>query len=200
MTLGRIVFFVILIAMYGCASPIKQVKDISIPFQRPYYSIMPPQGDGWGYIDQEQTGKFDLFYGKKLASPTHTLAAMVTEIHANINFHTPDEFLNFVKKSKELGGDPRRFKFSALDVNLDNKFGDYSIRYYSQAEDHSAANLNNNEFLILKYYGYIFIHPFIDNLLLDISYSERGTPNEVDPNFKNNAIKFIDGLALKKPN
>jgi len=160
--------------------------------------VQPPAGDGWFYIDQEQVGRFDLVFGKKLDSSTHTLSALVVEIHSYAKFENPEEFLNYVKKSKELDADPRRFKIIENNIILDPKFGDYSVKYSAVSEDHGAANKGDDEFLTLKLYGYIFIHPNIENVIIDISYSERGRTAEINPDFSKVANRFIDGMQLKR--
>ena len=193
-------FFILLplILFIGCASPLKQIKDPNKPFERPSYSVLPPPGDGWIYADQNQVGIFNLAFGKKFDSPTHTLSGLVVEIHSSAQFENPEEFLNYIKKSKELDADPRRFKMFEDEFNLDPKFGEYSVKYSSASEDYGAANKGNDPFLILKLYGYIFIHPNFENVIIDISYSERGKVSEIDPDFKTTAKKFIEGIKLKR--
>lgn len=196
----RIFLFIFLIVVCGCASSVKQIKDSNIPFQRPYYSILPPQGENWLYVDQEQAGSFNLTFGKKFSSSTHSLVGLITENHVYATFDNPEEFLKYINKGFELNTDPRRFISVNKETVLDDKFGDYSIRYYSVTEDHNAANKGGNEFLVFNIYGYTFIHPQFNNIIMDIQYSERGLPEEIDPNFKETAAKFINGLILKAIN
>jgi hypothetical protein len=93
--LGLLIGFIV---VTGCASPLKPITDSTIPFERPSYSILPPEGEGWTYVDREQVGAFNLAFGRKFVSPTHSLAGLVAEIHSFAKFDTPEEFLNFVKK------------------------------------------------------------------------------------------------------
>lgn len=197
MTFKRIGVIVLLVILSGCASPVKQINDINIPFQRPYYSVLSPQEKDWVYLDQNQAGTYNLYFGKDTNSPTHTLVAIVTELHSSIRFDTREEFLKYVEKSKELDTDPRRFKIIKYDINLNDKFGEYCIKYYAETEDHQPANLDGNDFLVLKLYGYTFLHPYFKNVAVDISYSERGIPQEISSDFDVMAEKFLNGLVLK---
>jgi hypothetical protein len=79
-----------------------------------------------------------------------------------------------------------------------SRFFTYSVKYSVVSEDYGAANKGNNPFLVLKLYGYIFIHPNFENVIIDISYSERGKVSEIDPDFKTTAKKFIEGMKLKR--
>jgi len=193
----RLVVICILLLLCSCPSPIKHIKDSSIPFQRPYYSVLPPQGDNWYYVQGDQAGQFDISFAKKTESQTHTIAGLISEIHAFVKFDTPEEFFKFIRKNKEMNMDPRRFNVIDYEIVPDDKFGDYSIRYHAIAEDHKASNRRYNDFLALHIYGYTFIHPNFDNIIIDISYSERGLPEEIDPNFNAEAENFINGINLK---
>ena len=194
----RFLILLPLILFIGCASSLKQIKDPNKSFERPSYSVLPPPGDGWVYADQDQAGIFYLAFGKKFDSPTLTLSGLVTEIHSSAQFGDPEEFLNYIKKSKKLDANPRRFKMFEDEFNLDPKFGEYSVKYSTVSEDYGAPNKGNNPFLVLKLYGYIFIHPNFENLIIDISYSERGKVSEIDPDFKTTAKKFIEGMKLTR--
>lgn len=195
--LNGIALFLGIVLVSGCASPVKQIKDRTIPFERPSYSILPPQEEGWTYVDREQVGAFNLAFGKKFVSPTHSLAGLVAEIHSIVKFDTPEEFLYFVKKSKELDLDPRRFKIINNEMVLDNKFGNYSVRFNYTVQDYGASNIGKSEYLVLTGYGYFFVHPQFKSIVLDVSYSERGTESEIDPNLEKTAKIFINGLTLK---
>lgn len=192
------IFLLLLILLVGCASTLKHVKDPSKSFERRGYSILPPAGDGWYYVDQEEAGIFNLAFGKKTDSSTHTFSGLVVEIHSDTQFENPGEFLNYIKKNKKVGSDPRRFKMFKDEFNSDPKFGDYCVKYSAVSEDHGATNKGNDPFLVFKLYGYIFIHPNYENEIIDISYSERGKVSEIDPDFEIAAKKFIEGMKLKK--
>ena len=130
----------LLFIIAGCASPVKQIKDSSIPFQRPYYSVLPPQGDNWYYARGENAGSFNLTFGKQSSSGTHTIAGLISELHSSVDFDNPNEFLNFVIKMRDMDMDPRRYNIIDYSISLDSKFGQYCIKYYYIIEDYKAAN------------------------------------------------------------
>lgn len=196
MSFKKVAIFILLISFIGCASPIKHVKDPNMPFHRPYYSILPPQGEGWVYAYQGQSETSGITFFKKL-SGTHTRAGFITEKQVYSTFDTPEEFLKFGTKGIDLNTDPRRFKDVDTEIALDDKFGNYSMKYYSVTEDHNAVNKGSHEFLLFNVFEYFFIHPQFNNIIIDIQFSERGLPEEIDPNFKETAKRFIDGLVLK---
>jgi hypothetical protein len=91
----------------------------------------------------------------------------------------------------------KRYKILSEESHLDNRFGKYCIRYYIETEDHGAANKEGEEPLIMRIYGYRFFHPIKKNVLIDIAYSERGKPQELDRFFKKTADVFFEGFSVK---
>src|SRR5262245_24033714 len=177
------------------AQAMKEVRDPNLSVERPSYSITAPLGSDWFYVGSgENNGVFEITYFKKSDSNTHTLFAKVSEFHGSVSSgDNPQEFLDVIKKAFELDTDPRLIQVREKEIELDDKFGSYSVRRYTKAE----YNIGH-EFLLTETYSYTFIHPNFSNLSIGVVYSERGKPDEIDPNFKYIAQKFIDGLRLKK--
>src|SRR5262249_26248031 len=116
-----------------------------------------------------------------------------SELHVSVSFDSPQEFLDFTKKGLESDTDPRLIQAREKEIELDDKFGTYTVKRYQKSE-HKI----DNEVLLTETYSYIFIHPNFSNVAIGVVYSERGKPDEIDPNFKDIAQKFMDGLKLKK--
>jgi len=175
----------------------KNVTDPNVSFDKGTYTILPPRGEGWMYMEGGQNGSFDIVFAKRGTSSTHTFVAKTSKIYSSATFATRDEFFKFAKLSLNMDIDPRRFKMIEEKIELSDKFGPYSFFKYGVAEDNNAANANGSV-LILKVYGYGFIHPSDKALMVDIMYSERGKSDEIDPAFENKAKAFIDGFSVKK--
>ncbi len=192
------VVFAAIIVITGCASPFKWIKSSNVPFERRDYSILPPQEPGWQYADEAGKGSYTLIFRKRAKeSETHTFVAQIAEFQTNTTFSSPAEFLTFVKQSTEMGRDLRRFRVLEEKMSLDDRFGSYCIVHYLKVEDYEARQKGKLEFLILAAYEYTFIHPNNKNITINVGYSERGTPDEIDPKFIDHAQNFIYGLKLK---
>ncbi|MCJ7772358.1 MAG: hypothetical protein MUP22_04390 [Desulfobacterales bacterium] len=194
----RIVIIVLLIFISGCLSPLKQIKDSAKPFERESCSLLPPSGSGWRYIEEDQDSGYALHFSRQGISPTHTVSAIFFEFQANTTFGSPEHFLNYIRQMKESDIDPWRHKLIEKKWVLDGRFGDYSVHYYTVVEDYDPYSTNPNEYNISKLYGYVILHPYIDNIIIDILFTEQGNPAEVNPQFQKEALKFIEGLHLKK--
>ena len=178
---------------------IKQVEDPNVPLSRPGYSMLPP-GIGWYYRwEQSQAGMYSLVFGKRGDSNTHTFVALVTEFQSKTAFKNQEEFLSYVTNSRLMDTDPRRFYPIKEESILNNKFGPYCFRRYSETEDHGASDPGGTlPFLTMKTLGYFFTHPWIDNLWIEVAYSERGKADEISVNFIEVAQKIIDGFKITK--
>src|SRR5574341_122327 len=201
MKLGTLICSLLAAAIFiaGCATPFKPVKNLNTPFERRDYSILPPQEHGWKYMDQAgSTGSYGLIFAKADESKIHTVAAMVREWQKNATFSSPEEFLSFVKKSDEMGTDPRISRMLEKKMSLDDRFVSYCIFSYFKVEDHAALQKGKLEFLLMFADGYTFIHPNNKNIIIEVTYSERGAPNEIgDSKFIEKAQNFVNGLKLK---
>lgn len=192
------VFLAAAIFFASCATPFKQVKNPNIPYERSNYSILPPQEQGWTYVDRAGADGHKLMFGKQADSKTHTFIAMIEDVRSNATFTNSKEFILFIKKLQEMNTDPRRYRTLDEKMTLDDRFGSFCVFYYRKAEDHGAQQWGSLEFLIMEGYGYTFIHPNHNNLLIDVSYSERGSSNEIDPGkITENAQNFFNGLKMK---
>ena len=198
MLIHRLALIVLLIFFSGCLSTLKEIKNPNKPFERKSCSLLPPSGNGWRYIKQEQDNGYALHFSKQGIAQTHTISAIFLEFQRNTNFSSPEHFLNYIRQMKENDIDPWRHKIIENKWVLDDRFGEYSAHYYSVLKDYDPYRMNPKEYSISKQYGYAIVHPYFDNILIDILYTEQGKPAEVSPQFEHEALKFIEGLHLKK--
>lgn len=192
------ILFSIILALTGCASRIVEIEQPNTPFERPGYTIYSPQDDGWLFLEFDDTGKHILSFNRPQKEVDHTLYANVEEVHSRANFENPEDFLTFFKNAMQVGYDPRRFNTIEEEIKLENKFGDFTIFHYSKIEDHSAVQRSGVPFLVMETNGYYFVHPSIENLIVNVTYSERAKDGDLDSNFKKNAMDFINGLKVKQ--
>jgi hypothetical protein len=194
----------LIICVLSCShSPLRKVENSSVPFDRPGYSILPPAGGDWKYYScsDNSQGRFILNFCKIIPDTRfHSLCVEARETAHSATFENPQEFEKWVKKSIEMAINPNRLHLLDKKTELDNNFGPYTVRYYTKSEDHGAVNRGNEPFLLLVVYGYVFVHPSISNLLIWVSYSERGRSQDIRPDLKQAAELFFNGIEItKKP-
>lgn len=195
----RFFAFVLLLFFFtGCLSPLKQIKNPNKPFESETAELLPPAGNGWRYVEQEEGDGYVLHFSRQGISQTHTVSALFFEFKKNTNFSNPKHFLNYIRQMKEADIDPWRHKVIESKWILDSRFGDYSVHYYSVVKDYDPYRMNAKEYSLSKLYGYAIVHPYFKNVIIDILYTEQGKPAEVSPQFEHDAFKYIQGLHLKQ--
>lgn len=192
-------FILMLLALgtAGCTPYyIKQVDDPTVAISRPGYRMLPPAA-GWSYYERGKAGNHTLTLFKELETPSHTVVVTVTEMYNTASFKKQEEFLSFMTNSLRMDMDPRRFNLLKEETVLDNRFGPYSLRFFEEVEDHGATNADGSlPFLPMKFTGYLFIHPWITNMMVQVAYSERGTAAELDGDFMATAQKIFSGFTV----
>lgn len=179
-------------------SPLRTVENPNIPFQRPGYSVLTPAGDNWKYFVDDSNGRFRLNFSKRIPDPKfHSLAVGIIETPNFTTFENPQEFEKWNRKTVEVAMSARSLRLIDKKIELDHKFGPYSVRYYTKSEDHGAVKRGNEDFLILVDYGYIFIPPNNSNLIVQVSYSERGRPQEIRPDLEKFVESFFNGIMIE---
>ncbi len=132
-------------------------------FDMKYYSIAPPQGENWMYLIQDKSIIFKKFLGSY-----HTLFFSVTQKTLPDNFKSPKEYNDWMKIALSANTDPERYKNTISDIRLDNRFGEYCIKYDIKSEDHKLPIVIPSKFMIIHDQGYIFKYDTANPLYFDI--------------------------------
>lgn len=186
-----------LVLFSGCAplsSSIKPVNDQTSRRDYLGFSILPPQGANW-YLIQEDQGT--IAFAKGAGSQPHTFAAAVFIAKILPVWKTPNEFTESVKKGRRADTDETRYKILQEDYDLDNKFGQYCVRYHTIVADHGVIPAEGPPFMILEAYGYCCMHPKETGMYYDVNYSERYKPGESDPSLKPIGEEFINNFRFE---
>ena len=185
----------LLVALAGCISAGSAFTPITDPGTRISlrgYSVVSPSGEGWLVSRPKQ---FDIGYIKTIGSETHTFGLTAAAIPFTLRFDTPEEFLEYVKKSKEADTDPRRFRTLDLNAKVDPALGPYCVRYYRKVEDNAAANAQGSPYLILEAWSVTCIHPLSPALVVDVGYHDRYRPGDL-PGPVQEGEQFISSLQF----
>lgn len=136
-------------------SPIP-ISDSSQRWEYSGYSVLPPKGEDW-FVFRERNpyrGKF----AKKPPAERHVIFA-VSEIGKleRQDFNTPDEFLQYFKKSEQLGTPPSRFKVVNDRYALLPTIGEYCVRHDVVTEDHGHPS---GQDMKMDRHQVMCIHPY----------------------------------------
>jgi hypothetical protein len=146
-----------------------------------------PQGQDWYELG---TSGGATAFGKKLESKDHTFIASAQISKFTLKFSSPEEFLEFVKKSRIGDTDPDRFKIIRYEENIDKTHSEFCTKFILKAEDNGKG--------ILESHGYTCLHPSHPELVVTLEYSERTKSEQVSQLVRNEGERFISSLELKK--
>ncbi len=181
------------------ASGFQPVKDPAKRIELKGFSLLPPAGAGW----QIHKEKESVIFAKNLGSDTHTAGISVVrhrdlkpELAGFAQYATdPQAFAAYVRGSIEYSNPPSgRMRIVELTVVPDNRFG-YCARFQGKFEDHGSPIAPR--VLLQQDSGYSCLSPTSPRDLVEITFSERGLPEERDPALVDVSEQFFQNLLLK---
>ena len=165
---------------------------------RPYvmygYEILPPPGDNWFEMTRD---RHNLYFGKRIISPTHSLIAMALSVALEESFKTPESFRLHVARQLSEKSNDRRNTIIAMAVQAARLDGAFCVRYQTRGVDRRAPNAKG-DILIAETVGLSCLHGD-GKLLIDASYTERGRTDEMGGLLQDEGEAFIRGLKLTPP-
>ena len=172
-------------------------NPLTVPL-KPYlmhgYEILPPPGTNWFEMKRD---RHNLYFGKRIISPTHAMIAMALSLPLEESFKTPESFrLHIARQLSEKSTD-RRNVTTAIAVQAAPLDGAYCVRYQTRGEDWRAPNAKG-DILIAETVGLSCLHGN-GKLLIDASYTERGRSDEIGGLLQDEGEAFIRGLKLTPP-
>lgn len=179
----------------GCSlnSPFVPIQNTGERISQYGLSILPPTGGEWLLMKQSPYG--GIVFAKSIHRSEHTWSCHLMLIQMNVQVDSPEEYLKYLKVEKDKDNDPGRFEVLTNDFQLDNRFGDFSVKYVLKANDKSPVT-EIGEPLILKAFGYMFQYPHDHNFVVEIGCSERSAHEDFSASIKVVGNKFIDSLII----
>lgn len=162
----------------GVRTRTSSVVDAGRPFVHRHFSVMTP-GNGWNVTETESNNQYKIYFHRR-DSETHSRIGYVISAPVDYSFKSPLEF----KKSfndlwfKQYNDSRYRIIENSITHNT-SEFGGYSLSHLIRYKDFQAVNNAGNDFLLSEGKEHVILHPNDRNVLIYISYSERGTEKEL---------------------
>lgn len=190
----RIIALLTLAVAAGDVRPQLHAKPIA-PFPPVYeldgYSVQPPPGKNWFELKRD---KGYVYFGRKLASRTHSFIAIALSAALPEKFEKPEEFLDYVFKMLTVAGDARNRVVESR-AELDATLGRYCVKHYTRAEDRDAIYAEG-KVLLLETIGVSCLHPDNRGLTVDVSYTQRGISKEIGADLRSEGESFVRSLKF----
>ncbi len=189
-------FFIVGIALGGCIRGIVPVEDHHTRLSFTGYSILPPEGDHWYLVARNAS---NVIFSKELDPKYHTFMAMTISIPVLTDFEGPEDFITWVKSSREKDSDPKRFRILEHEESLERYHGAYCSKYHMKSEDR-GAKIPGSSVMIFEINGLSCMHPTAPSFLIDIGYSERYDPDKHTPIAHDSGERFLKSLEFQRLN
>lgn len=167
-------------------------KPVTTPLQ-PYemsgYQILPPTGENWFEMRRDQR---TVYFGKRIASPTHSLVAIALSAPLEEGFNSHESFRRHVEKQLRHNAGDGRHVISAVAVQREALAGSLCVRYQTRGEDRQAAQAQGR-LLVVETVGLSCLDRS-GKFVVDASYTERGLPAELGGLLQDEGEMFIRGL------
>ena len=193
-TVRRICSLLLLAIASGDVHPQLHAKPI-MSFQTVYemdgYSVQAPLGNNWFELKRD---KAYVYFGRRLASRTHSFIAIALSATLRVRFEKLDEFRDYVFKMLPVAGNARNTVIESR-AEIDETLGRFCVRHYTKTEDRDAIHAEGRV-LLAETTGVSCLHPDDQALTVDVSYTQRGYPKEIAAELRSEGESFLRSLKF----
>lgn len=181
----------------GCGTPFLPTgSGMTIPMQT--VTIKAPPGNDWDYFTEEDDGWSYVSFLRRGDTPSHHFMADLGEIEKSVDLIERDDIReSVVRPALHRFMGERKTEVVRREVEDDPRFAEGGVRFFFEAKDFEAPGRGDAEFLLVRMWGYGFIHPDHPDTVVIIAMSERANEDEFDPGTEEVAEQFFSGLELK---
>ena len=169
----------------------KPVTAPGTPYEMDGYRVLPPPGKDW--FEQKREKPY-VYFGKRLPSRTHSFIAIALSVTIDDKFEKPEEFLDYVSRMLAVTRDERNAVIESR-VELNDAVGRFCVRYYTRTEDRDAVYAKG-KVLLVETFGVNCLHPERRDLVVDVSYTERGNAAEASAELRAEGESFVRSLKF----
>ncbi len=178
-------------AAAGAQLQAKQVAAPHVIYEMDGYRVLAPPGKDWFELKRDRQY---VYFGKQLSSRTHSFIAVAMSTSLSEKFDRPQMFLEHVSRSLSIAGDARN-RIVESRAELDAALGPYCVRHYTKAEDRGALYAKGQT-LLAETVGVSCLHAENRGLSVDVSYTERGHPAEINAALRAEGESFVRSLKF----
>lgn len=191
----RIVLLLITLVLSGCAGPVIITNDMMAPvLQYTGFAVHKPDDTRW-YINQRSEAANSVLFRTLTDSPTHTVYTLFELRSIPWQPYSYEEFEKFIKEALTSIEDHSRFELVSYIMERYEKQGLWAVSYSILVKDNNPAN--SDQPLLMTRYGYVTLHPTLNNSVVLAEVSERGFEYELYHECYEAGKKLIQKLELQ---
>lgn len=156
------------------------------------FAFGPPRGEAWFEMKNDAR---EVFFGKRLRSPTHSFIAVAVALIVTAEIDGAEAWRDYVVRQMTNAGTDPRSRILLMAADVDAAAGPLCVRYQMRVEDRGAA-FGAGRTLLVETTGVNCLHPSRRNLALDLSFTERGLPDQFGSPLRGEGERFLAGLRV----
>ena len=162
----------------------------------PGFTLAAPAGEAWRQVQRNASS---IVWMKRQADPRGSFSAAVLTGAAPTRFEDRTAFVAYVRRSKTLNPDPRRYVLVLEGFEPVTEPASFCVRYVTAITDGSAFAPSRPP-LEMRVTGLACLHPQRRDRYFDVQYSSRG-PRGIEPGAEDVADgeAFLGGFAFGPP-
>jgi hypothetical protein len=211
MTAKRSVMLVALVALLGMGIGVTGCAGgpLSVPVTNPSQrlendalSILPPNGDDWSILNPtvleqlDPNGLIGFFKTVTPPSRSHTVTATVSGGRLPDSAGSRTELLQLLARNK-FDLTEQRYRLVSSNISPDKTLAPDCLRYDGVIEDRGVPGYPGSVF-IWDQHGFICLHPYAPEAVIDIQYSQRMLQDEQPLLLEVEGEAFLRSLVFKK--
>lgn len=157
------------------------------------FSIARPGQEAW-YTSVREQSPVHAVIRRDLPTPTHTAFVSVNLRSLPRAATSRSDFAALARQDKIL--DTKRFVLVSYHQRATTFQGQWAVMYDVTVSDTQAPNSAGTS-LTIRQRGYVVRHPSVPNAVLLITFSERGTTDELDVKIEAEGKDIISGVRIE---
>jgi hypothetical protein len=183
-------------SLSGCVGLFDRVSYSEMAPRLAYqgFSFERPPNSNW-YLLRSEESHTSVTLRRKTDSDTHTFYAIVSLAKLPRQPESREDFASIVRSETATQKAPYEISTTSYDQTLETIQGQWCVRFSSTAAVRGAPQAPRDELQMIVR-GVRCVHPAFPRASLDMFYSERGRPGELDPTLAAEGEQFLRAVRI----
>jgi hypothetical protein len=159
------------------------------------FSASRPPNDSW-FMNRDEQTPTTLLFRREVIGAAHSFFFSVQLVALERTPTSDDDFAELVQAMSVAVTDPSRHEVVSYEATPTSRQGQSCVRYQLRSLDKKSP-VAPGQVLRMNFEGLACRHPLWPNVVLDMSYSERGLAEKIDPSLRSEGEQLLQGVTIE---
>ena len=159
------------------------------------FSASRPPSDRW-YLNRDEQTPTTLLFRREVSGEAQSFFFSVQLSALQRTPTSDDDFAELVRAMSVAVTDPSRHEVLSYEATPTSRQGQLCVRYQLRSLDKKSPVLPGQT-LRMNFEGIACRHPLWPDGVLDMSYSERGLSEQIDPSLRSEGEQLLQGIIIE---